>query len=407
MPDLSWGTLSREDAGSTRRTRGLGLGSAVRQMNDLAVPGLGGLWFARPLLWSLLGIHLGRRLGRRPAEVANAIEALACWHALSTPGVGRDARIGGRTKLSRHGAGFVPYRQASRRTFYVTVPMRQGMVQPLRALALVTGGSQRFNSYELSEQGEGLMWAACGELRAFKRNIPSALEVWVTGGDGKIHVDGMREALSPLVPFPAAAASLLRELLVTGEGGDRREALSAWLPSVDSPVSWQGPVHGLDDEHRKDLREGARFFQLRDAALAVLDAVEIEMRQASTQRLALPEAATQAGEPIARVRAAAALFLDPARDPTGGVAGRFAEGCVHDDDVEVLRFLVERDGRGLRLADDQVRPGVAFRVDGATSQADGDPVTPESQDLAAWLPAGTSGRVRNLKSLLDDLGVSR
>jgi hypothetical protein len=407
MPDPAWGTLSREDAGSTRRTRGLGLGSAVRRMNDLAVPGLGGLWFARPLLWSLLGIHLGRKLGRRPSEVANAIEALACWHALSTPGVGRDARIGGRTKLSRHGAGFVPYRQASRRAFYVTVPMRQGMVQPLRALGLVTGGSQRFNSYELSEQGEGLMWAACGDLRAFKRDIPSALEVWVAGDDGKIHVDGMRDALSPLVPFPAAASSLLSELLLTGEGGNRRKALAAWLPPVDSAVSWQGPVPGLDDEHRQDLREGARFFQLRDTALAVLDAVEIELRQASAQRMALAAAVAQIGEHISRVRAAATLFLEPDRDPTGGVAGRFAEGCVEADDVKVLRFLVERDGRGLRLADDQVRPGVAFRADGASTQADGDPVTPESQNLAAWLPTGTSGRVRNLNSLLDDLARGR
>jgi hypothetical protein len=407
MPDPSWGTLSREDAGSTRRTRGLGLGSAVRRMNDLAVPGLGGLWFARPLLWSLLGIHLGRLLGRRPAEVANAIEALACWHALSTPGAGRDARIGGRTKLSRLGEDFAPYRQASRRNFYVTVPMRQGMVQPLRALGLVTGGSQRFNSYELSEQGEALMWAGCGELRAFKRDIPSALESWIMGGDGKIHVAGMREALSPVVPIPEAAASLLRELLLTGEGGDRREALSAWLSSVDGPVSWQGPIPGLDDEHRKDLREGTRFFQLRDAALAVLDAVEIEMRQAGTQRLALPAAAAHAREPIARARAAATLFLEPARDPTGGVAGGFAEGCVRGDDAAVLRFVVDRDGRGLRLTDDQVRPGVAFRSDGATAHADGDPITPESQDLAAWLPNGTSGRVRNLKSLIDDLGRSR
>jgi hypothetical protein len=402
MPQTTWGTLGREDAGSTRRTRGLGLGSAVRQMNDLAVPGLGGLWFARPLLWSLLGVHLGQKLGRRPAEVANAVEALGCWHALRTPGVGRDGRIGGRTKLERH-TDFVPYREASKRDFYVTVPMRQGMVQPLRAMGLVTGSSQRFNSFELSEKGERVMLAACGELRANKRPIPDALELWVLGQDGKIHVEGVRAALSPVEPFPAAAASLLRELLLTEAGGDRRKALAGWLPTVAGPVSWQAPIPRLDDEHRMDLREGAHFFQLRDTALEALDAVEIALRQATAQRLPLSDAASQTSEPIARVQAAARLFLDPDRDPTGGLARGFAEGCSQADGVDVLQFLVDRDGRGLRLSGADIRPGLAFRADGPSAGADDEPIAPASQDLAGWLPAGTSARVRNLNSLLGDI----
>jgi hypothetical protein len=403
MPTTTWGTLGREDAGGTRRTRGLGLGSAVRTMNDLAVPGLGGLWFARPLVWSLIGIHLGHKVGRRPAEVANAVEALGCWHALRTPGVGRDGRIGGRTKLERHGADFVSYRQASRRDFYVTAPMRQGMVQPLRAMGLVTGSSQRFNSFELSEKGERVMHAAFGELRANKRPIPDALELWILGQDGKIHLDGVRAALSPVEPFPAAAASLLQELLLTEAGGERRKALAGWLPRVAGPVSWQAPIPGLDDEHRMDLRDGAHFFQLRDAALEALDAVEIAIRPASLQRLTLTEAAGQTAEPITRLQAAARLFLNPDRDPTGGLARGFAEGCLQADGADLLRFLVGRDGRGLRLSGEYIRPGLAFRANGPSAGADDEPIAPASQDLAGWLPGGTSARLRNLKSLLGDL----
>lgn len=50
MATTTWGTLAREDADSLRKTRGLGLGAAVRIFNDRAVPGLGGLWFAKPIL---------------------------------------------------------------------------------------------------------------------------------------------------------------------------------------------------------------------------------------------------------------------------------------------------------------------------------------------------------------------
>jgi hypothetical protein len=403
MPTTTWGTLGREDAGSTRRTRGLGLGSAVRTLNDLAVPGLGGLWFARPLIWSLLGVYLGRRLRRPPAEVANAIEALACWHALRTPGVGRDPRIGGPTKLARYGAEFVPYREASKRGFYVTVPMRQGMVQPLRAMSLVTGSSQRFNSFELTERGERVLHAACGLLRANKRPIPEALELWALGQEAKIHVEGMRAALSPVEPFPAAAASLLLELLLTETGAERRKSLAAWLPTVAAPVSWQAAIPGLNDEHRMDLREGAHFFQLRDTALEALDTVEVAMRQASAQRLTLTEAASQTSEPLARVRAAAQLFLAARRDPTGGLAREFAEGCSQADGVDVLRFLIDLDGRGLRLSGEDVRPGLAFRAEGPPTASNAGTITAAAQDLSGWLPAGTSARVRNLHSLLGDL----
>jgi hypothetical protein len=64
-----------------RRTRTLEVGSAVRAFNDFAVPGMGGVWFGKQLMLSLLGVALaGRPDGRsrvRNIEMANAIEALA------------------------------------------------------------------------------------------------------------------------------------------------------------------------------------------------------------------------------------------------------------------------------------------------------------------------------------------
>ena len=74
MIDESWGLLARERAGLTRRTRGLGLGAAVRAFNELAVPGIGGVWFARPLAWAVLGIRLARGRSFSAVSVANAID---------------------------------------------------------------------------------------------------------------------------------------------------------------------------------------------------------------------------------------------------------------------------------------------------------------------------------------------
>ena len=41
----------------------------------------------------------------------------------------------------------------------------------------------------------------------------------------------------------------------------------------------------LDDAHWRDLRAGALFFASRDAALAVLDAVEAHIANQSDQRM--------------------------------------------------------------------------------------------------------------------------
>jgi hypothetical protein len=47
---MNWGLLGPEVLGSQRRMRTLGLGTVVRKFNDLAVPGMGGVWFGKQLL---------------------------------------------------------------------------------------------------------------------------------------------------------------------------------------------------------------------------------------------------------------------------------------------------------------------------------------------------------------------
>jgi hypothetical protein len=65
-------------------------------------------------------------------EVTNAIEALACWLALEGNGWKPDPRVRGARKMRRNmDLSFAHMRKPG---FYVTQPMRQATVQPLRAL---------------------------------------------------------------------------------------------------------------------------------------------------------------------------------------------------------------------------------------------------------------------------------
>lgn len=73
---MSWGILAPDTVISQRRQQGLGLATAVRHFNDRAVPGLGGLWFPMPLLWSVLAVSIAEELGLPALSIGNAVEAL-------------------------------------------------------------------------------------------------------------------------------------------------------------------------------------------------------------------------------------------------------------------------------------------------------------------------------------------
>jgi len=61
----------------------------------------------------------------------DAVEALAYWLALGSNGWKRDPRLPGALKLS--GKNDLSFATARKRSFYVTQPMRQATVRPLRA----------------------------------------------------------------------------------------------------------------------------------------------------------------------------------------------------------------------------------------------------------------------------------
>src|SRR5687767_12463538 len=122
---MEWGLLGPEQLAGSRRTRALGLGAAVRKFNQLAVPGLGGVWFAKQLFLATLGVIVAERLrltsrNVKTMEIANAIEALACWCAFQSNGWQRDTRLRGVQKLA--GKTDLTLAKLRQPRFYVTQP---------------------------------------------------------------------------------------------------------------------------------------------------------------------------------------------------------------------------------------------------------------------------------------------
>jgi len=410
----TWGTLQPERLESRRRTRTLGLGAATRAYNEAAVPGIGNLWYGKQLLYAALGIQFAEDTSKRNIPVANAIEALACMLALQD--VGTDPRLRGRRKLSGRSLD-TPFKTVSRRSFYVVQPMRLGMAQPLLELGFASaeGGSARFNALRLTERGEEFTTAALLGFRPFNRTVEDHLLRWVAGAAGtKNDTDPLKRALSPIEPLPKGAVEILRERLVSGgQGATRRSAAMDWVRQESHSGDWGQRPAVLDAAHWHALREGASFFDLRDASLACLDEIERGMAGSSDHRRGLSALVGSLENHLRNTLEKARCLLENIEKRPEGAAvvgagdgeyfARRLANC--HDDVERVRVLVERDGRVLRLTGDEVSRGPAFNPDSRSSTEAGE----KSDDSvgrgsrASGFPTGISTRIYNLSRLCRDL----
>ncbi len=167
-----WGTFALGEQLSTRRNQQLGLGAAIRHYNEMSVPGIGGIGFCMPLIWSLIGIKIASEMDGLPAiRAANAIEAKVMLDAIRR---GNESnRILGRQKLPRQDIGEGSFKRMARANTYVTQPYQQACAQPLMEFGLVASNSARFNSFALTERGEAF-------LSPFEKPIRN-LKSWAQG----------------------------------------------------------------------------------------------------------------------------------------------------------------------------------------------------------------------------------
>jgi hypothetical protein len=414
----SWGLLGPEQLASTRRTRTLGIAASIRRLNELAVPGIGNLWYAKQLVLPVLGLVVAesaRQAGSKASntEVTNAIEALACCIAYRHNGWVRDDRLRGRTKL-QHRMGDrsadATWQTFRKKGFYVSQPMRMAAVQAVSDLGLVNPGTQRFNAHQVSEQGRHLVSLAVDEgvLKWLTQWVRGQKDIPLRSAAPGQALASLQEALSPLEPLPDAARSQLQSWLECGTANERDSRRSAiWLWLVGDPQGRRDLDHRptfFDADHWDDLRTGQRFFRLRDQALEVLDEIEAALGP-EAKRLTLTQAAARVAPSLERLNDLA----QQTRDATGRLddlaeARSFVQDCTAPDRTERLRRLIARDGQILRCVGDVIRPaGPAFEGQGKPQGQDEDDAdTPDvAGDLV--LPSNLSHRVRNLFLMQMDL----
>lgn len=350
---MPWGILAPDTIISQRRQQNLGLASAVRHFNDRSVPGLGGMWFPMPILWSVLAVSIAEELGVSALPVGNAVEALMMRKA-TEDGLA-DRRVRGLRKMQ--GLKDWSFKNLKRRGTYVVQPIRMAMVQPLVALGFVRGS--RFGAFTIHTAGAQML------NLPVMANYRRVLGAWAHGGSPH----GLNKVIEDLSPNAAVPPDVRKLILARLVGGDdpstsRRRALVALKtgPSAGQ-LNAVEPLSGITADHWTDLRAGAAFMDLRSAALAVLYRLEerlLQLRDANEDAwLPFDEANKTVGEPLAALRRYA-LQLGARIDAADESSSRKFLSEVRDlPDQQLLQKLAERDGTVIRWRDDRIVLGPA------------------------------------------------
>lgn len=409
---LTWGLLGIDDITSLRRTRTLGLGSAVRKFNDLAVPGMGNVRFIKQIYLSLLGIQVTElankkaKLKLRNIEVTNAIEAFACMRTFTTYGWNSDPRLRGINKL-RKIISEPTYANLRKAGVYVTQPLRMGTVQALPALDLVSTDSNLFNHFTLNERGEALVNLLSNRYQTATASIAECFVKWIEGHQIPKN-SNLIETISPTMPIDTKQLKIVRKV-ITSYGAEqdkkRRESILSWADSLENKTqnSWAlKPFEIKDDDHWRDLQAGGLFFKTRDAVLELLNSLEEYLDRKHSRIIELKETSDILKKEKTKVIRAANDFLRFRYDPTErNEASIFCTDC--SDLRTIIKNVVLRDGVGLQLIGDKIRAGYAFKGLSAVSNKEAEAGDFDNTAVVGKFPEFISGRVINMFYLNQDL----
>jgi hypothetical protein len=377
MPE-DWGIIGLDSLDQPRIRRDLGLAAVVRYANDYSVPGLAGLSFLRAIVWSLVGIEFAAALRSSgtptlASEVAEAIEALASWHALKKdPRLDKTTayRIRGSTKLDALKEGDLKPSRLRRGKGYVSQPIRMGMSACLPRLGLVDAANSRFNSYSLNDNGKEFLRLAIGDSDP-KRALPT-LWAWVegadlsTGGGPKAVVGKDLRLISALDPIASDSGTFFsgrmlsfgtteeelrvrrclwqtcQEILSTDETRDS-DALA--LKLRERVKSRDAEVHGR-------LEWANDFFETFAAAISVLDQVAFQLSQTNGKdaRISKLLETSDLGIGIKVFRDKVEDFARLPRPPSPPpVLADFLRIVGRSGDIDILNELIRRDEKLLRI----------------------------------------------------------
>jgi hypothetical protein len=372
MPE-DWGIIGLDCLDQPRIRRDLGLAAVVRYANDYSVPGLAGLSFLRAIVWSLVGIEFAAALRRSEtptlaSDVAEAIEALASWHAIKSNDprlANMPYRIRGSSKLDALNEGDLTPSRLRRGKGYVSQPIRMGMSACLPRLGLVYAANSRFNSYSLNEHGKEFLRLAIGDADP-KKVLPS-LWAWVKGEDLSTGVAPKELGLiSPLEPLASDARAFFSgRMLSFGTTEDElRVRRCLWqtcqellttektLDSKDLALKLGERVKLHDAEVHGRLEWASEFFETFTAAIAILDQVAFQLSQTNGQRTQMSKLleTRYLTNRIEAFRKKADDFGRLRRPPSSPlVLADFLKIVESGEDVDILSKLIRRDDNLLRI----------------------------------------------------------
>lgn len=350
---MSWGILAPDSIISQRRQQNLGLASAVRHFNDRSVPGLGGMWFPMPILWSVLAVSIAEELRVPALPVGNAIEALMMRQA-TKEGLA-DRRVRGIRKMQ--GLEDWSFKNLKRRGTYVVQPIRMSMVQPLVALGFVRGS--RYGAFTIHTAGAQMLNLPV--MANYRRVLADWAQERSPQGLNKVIAD-----LSPNTAVPPEVRKLILARLVGGDdpSASRRRALVALGkgPSAGQ-LDAAEPLSGITPDHWTDLRAGVAFMDLRQAALAVLYRLEhrlLQLRDAKKPAvLSVDEASKVVKETLAALRHCAHQQGGRINAGAEATSRKFLTEVKDLPVPQLLQKLAERDGTVIRWREGHIGLGPA------------------------------------------------
>lgn len=404
----TWGILGPDHIVSMRRARTLGVAQVIREYNELAVPGLGNVYFGKQILLALLGIRFGQEMLFENVKLsnivaANTIEALGCLWAYTETGFEPNARLRGSTKLRGKDTSF---KSLSAPGAYVSQPMRMATGQALYELGLVKNkGSRRFNSYECSDLGQKLIDLSYPNGQGRPKPIGQLLK-WAHNKPMR----GMNPYLMPIEKLSSSAARLLLELLASNS--TRRSTLLRWMNTLPKTgkVTWSMlQKANLEPKHVAQIRDGANFVEMRDAAISLLERCEDILSNGEMRALKLSDVAIDSlKKPADKLIGAAKTYSDgwSRIDYSSNVAQQFTDICIQSDLRKILKELVSRDNVVLRLVDDEIKRGPAFDQNFSVSDDENSEINADKEINFLQWPDNVSPRIQNLFGLMTDLDSS-
>ena len=376
-----WCLPTPEGVPSRRARVHLGLNRAARYYQDLAVPGIGGVWFVRQISWACAGIKLREAFPRHlPSRLANAVEALACKHESKKEEPGR---FRGTNAFKRYPDAW-SFHQLSQSRYYVQITYRQTTV---RALGIGGGlgfcqGSSRFNAMSLTTHGVELAEALLDQRNVGgSGSLESCLDAWIAGSEKHGEYPSVGQALSPLrVPkekgtLDAEGTLVLARLLARAGYKDvdlsdpgRRERL---LGVFEQLGALEGKDPQLEVVYRALETKGAKAQVARLKAALAFDVhyeharslvhdCAMALENKTVEEATVPDMAGWLGDQLAALTAGAREYR-AAVDASGAGHPDAQALCVAlldaGDDADRLRAVLVREHNIVELRDDARKVG--------------------------------------------------